>query len=43
MEDEFPTAGGGVDVFSQAFKPNVSAVKLCNSFNEVFEGSAKSI
>ena len=43
MENEFPTAGGGVDVFSQAFKADVSIVQIGDPLDEVFEGAAKSI
>jgi hypothetical protein len=43
MENEFPAAGGGVDVFSQALKPDVSAVQIGNSLNKVFEGASKSV
>jgi hypothetical protein len=40
MENEFPAACCGVDAFRQALKTNISAVKLGNSFDEVFEGAA---
>jgi hypothetical protein len=43
MENEFPAAGGSIDVFRQALKADVSAVKIGDPLNEVFEGSAKAI
>ena len=43
MENEFPAAGGGVDVFRQALKSDVSAVQFSDPLNEVFEGAAKAI
>ena len=43
MENEFPAAGGSVNVFRQALKANISAVEIGDSFDEVFEGSAKPI
>ena len=43
MENEFPAASGGIDVFRQALKPDVSAVQLGDPLNEVFEGAAKAI
>jgi hypothetical protein len=43
MKNEFPTAGCGVDIFRQTLKADVSAVQISDPFNEVFEGSAKSV
>jgi hypothetical protein len=43
MENEFPTACCGVNVFSQTLKPDVPAVQISDPLNEVFEGSAKSV
>jgi hypothetical protein len=43
MENEFPAACCRVDIFSEALEADVSAVQIGDSFNEVFEGSAKAI
>ena len=43
MENEFPATGGGVDVFRQALKANVSVVQISNPLNEVFERSAQPV
>ena len=43
MENEFPAACCGVDIFREAFKPDVPAVQLGNALNEVFEGAAKAV
>jgi hypothetical protein len=43
MENEFPAAGGGIDVFSEAFKADVSTVQISDSFDEVFEGATKAV
>jgi hypothetical protein len=37
MEDQFSTAGGGVDVFGQAFKADVPIMELSESFDQVFD------
>jgi hypothetical protein len=43
MKNEFPAACCSVDVFREAFKPDVSAVQFSDPLDEVFEGSAKPI
>jgi hypothetical protein len=42
MENEFPAAGGGVDVLCQALKADVSTVQIGEPLDEIFEGSATS-
>jgi hypothetical protein len=39
MEYEFSAAGGGVDIFSEAFKADVSTVQIGDPLDEVFEGA----
>ncbi len=43
MENEFPAAGGGIDLLGQALKANVSAMQLGDPLNEVFERAAKPV
>ena len=43
MENEFPTARRGINLFSQTLKANLPAVKLGDPLNEVFEGAAKAV
>jgi hypothetical protein len=43
MENEFPAACCGVDVFSQAFKADVSTMQIGDPLDEVFERAAKAI
>ena len=37
MKNEFPAAGGSVDVFCEALKANVSTVQIGDPLDEVFE------
>jgi len=43
VENEFPAAGGGIDLLGETLKANLPVVKLGNAFNEIFEGTAKPI
>jgi hypothetical protein len=43
MENEFPPAGGRIDVLGERLKADVAGVKLGKAFEEVFEGAAKPI
>jgi hypothetical protein len=43
MENEFPAAYCGIDVFRQALKANGSAVQIGDPLNQVFEGSTKPV
>jgi hypothetical protein len=43
MENEFPAACCGIDVFRQALKANVSVVQIGDPLNQVFEGSTKPV
>ena len=43
MENEFPAAGGGINIFSQALKADVSTVQIGDPLDEVFEGSSKPV
>ncbi len=40
MENEFPAACCGVDVFSKALKSDVSTVQIGDPLDEVFYGAA---
>ena len=43
MEDEFPAAGGGINLFGETLKADIPAVQFSNALNEIFEGAAKPI
>src|SRR5687768_12666155 len=43
MENEFPAACCGIDVFSEALKADVSIVQIGDPLDEVFEGAAKAV
>ena len=43
MENEFPAACCGINVFSEALKADGSTVQIGDPLDEVFEGSAKAI
>src|SRR6266496_4618469 len=40
MEDQFSAAGGGINIFGDAFEANVTVMKSTDRFNKVFKGSA---
>ena len=40
MENEFPAAGGGINLLGQALKADIPAVQFGNAFYEIFEGAA---
>ena len=43
VKDKLPATGRGIDVFCEALKADVSLIQLCESFDEVLEGTAESI
>ena len=40
MENQFSAGCGRVNVFREAFKPDLSVIQLSDRFNEVFEGAS---